>query len=199
MFHRRQNISVRGHRDDGDLFSNSFSSDLSSKTISITNQGNFRELIKFKIASGDTVLEQNLKSAHEKATYISYTIQNELIECIQKEITAYIINKINITRFYSIIFDETTDISVISKMSLSVRYTQSGKIFKHFLAFVDCQTRIYNDNYDFGEKDDTDDGNREDDDDDMENNVDEVQKESVIVEPKLIEELLGEIVIKVMT
>uniref|UniRef100_A0A2S2PHI8 Repressor of the inhibitor of the protein kinase n=1 Tax=Schizaphis graminum TaxID=13262 RepID=A0A2S2PHI8_SCHGA len=200
VFLGRQNIPLRGHRDDGHLFSNSFSSDLSSKTTSITNQENFRELLKFKIASGDTVLEQHKKSAHEKTTYISYTIQNELIECMQKEITAYIINEINVTRFYSIIFDETTDISAISQMSLSVRYTQSGKIFERFLAFVDCHTRIYNDNNDFGEKDVTDDGNSEDcDDDDMYNNDDEVNKESVIVEPKLTGELLGEIVIKIMT
>jgi hypothetical protein len=78
MFLGRQNIALRGHRDDGHLFSSSFFSDLSSKSTSITNEGNFRELLKFKISSGDTVLEQHLKSAHEKATYISYHIQNEL-------------------------------------------------------------------------------------------------------------------------
>jgi len=49
------------------------------------------------------------------------------------------------------------------------------------------------------EKDNTDDGNSEDDDDDMDNNDDEVQKESVVVKPKLTGELLGEIVIKIMT
>lgn len=196
VFLGRQNIALRGHRDVGQLFSNSFSSDLSSKTSSITNQGNFRELLKFKISSGDTVLEQHLKSAHEKATYISYPIQNELIECIQKEITAYIINEINITKFYSIIFDETTDISAISQMSLSVRYTtQSGKTFERFLAFVDCHDKIYSNNNTFGEKDDTDDGKSEDcdddnDDDDMDNNDDEEHRESSIVEPNLTGELL---------
>lgn len=50
VFLGRQNISLRGHRDDGHLFSNFFSSDLCSKTTYITNQGNFWELFKFKIA-----------------------------------------------------------------------------------------------------------------------------------------------------
>jgi hypothetical protein len=75
------------------------------RALSITNQGNFRELLKFKISSGDTVLEQHLKSAHEKATYISYHIQNELIEYIRKEITAYIINS-EITKLLRIRKDE---------------------------------------------------------------------------------------------
>lgn len=36
----RQNIALRGHRDDGQIFSSFISTDLSSKTKSITNQGN---------------------------------------------------------------------------------------------------------------------------------------------------------------
>lgn len=89
-------------------------------------------------------------------------------------------------------------------MSLSVRYTtQSGKTFERFLAFVDCHDNIYNDNNKFMEKDDTDDSNSEDcnddDDDDMDNNDDENHRESGIVEPKLTGELLGKIVIKIMT
>jgi hypothetical protein len=102
-----------------------------------------------------------------------------------------------VARFYSIIFDETTDISAISQMSLSVRYTLSGKVFERFLAFVDCHNKIYNDNNDFGGKYDNDKANNEDCDDDndgdMDNNDDEQHKEDVIIEPKLTE-LLGEIV-----
>lgn len=114
--------------------------------------------------SGDTILEQHLKSAHEKATtYISYPIQNKIIECIRKEITAHIINEVNVAKFYSIIFDEITDILAISQMSLSVRYMQSGKIVERFLAFIDCHKKIYNNNDDKVESgDDTNDGDSSD-------------------------------------
>lgn len=189
IFLGRQNIALRGHRDDGQLFSNFICTDLSSKTESITNQGNFRELLKFKIASGDKLLEQHLKSAHEKATYISYPIQNEIIECIRKEITNFIINEVNIAKFYSIIFDETTDLSAISQMSLSIRHIQSGKMFERFLAYIDCHKEIYNDIDNINDSDNNEDGN----------NIDEKQHKNVIVEPKLTGELLGTVVIKIMT
>jgi hypothetical protein len=45
-------------------------------------------------------------------------------------------------RFYRNIFDETIDISAISQMRFSVRYTFLGKVFERFLAFIDCYTKI---------------------------------------------------------
>ena len=58
----RQNISLRGHRDD----SNSSS----------TNKGNFLALLEFRADAGDTVLAKHLKTASSRSTYISKTIQN---------------------------------------------------------------------------------------------------------------------------
>jgi len=43
----RQNIAIRGHRDDGSLFDDSY-------TLS-ENKGNFRELLNFKISAGDEI------------------------------------------------------------------------------------------------------------------------------------------------
>lgn len=53
LFLGRQNIALRSHRDNGQLLSPNMSSDFSSNTESITNHGNFRELLKFRIDAGD--------------------------------------------------------------------------------------------------------------------------------------------------
>lgn len=87
-----------------------------------TNEGSFRELLKFKIASGDEKLEKHLRTASVKATYISHTIQEQLIECFKKEILSHILNNVKESCYYSIIFDETAGISHISQLSLSLRY-----------------------------------------------------------------------------
>jgi len=36
-------------------------------------------MLRFRVKEGDTRLENHLKASNSKATYISYTIQNELI------------------------------------------------------------------------------------------------------------------------
>ena len=77
IFCGHQNISLRGHRDD----SNSSS----------TNKGNFRALLEFRADAGDTVLAKHLKTASSRATYVSKTIQNELIEVCGSYISDHIL------------------------------------------------------------------------------------------------------------
>jgi len=58
IFLGRQNIPFRGHRDHGNFFEN----DLEKN--SIVNKSNFRELLHYRINSGDSILEKHLKTAH---------------------------------------------------------------------------------------------------------------------------------------
>jgi hypothetical protein len=73
IFLGKQNIAIRGHRDDGSIF------DAFQKPAE--NNGNFRELLNYRISSGDEILKNNLLSSDFRATYISKTTQYELI-CI---------------------------------------------------------------------------------------------------------------------
>jgi len=114
IFLARQNIPLKGHRDDGDL--------LASSNTSIINEGNYRELLRFQIKSGDKILENHLKTTHAKATYISNTIKEEIIECCKEEIIYKILTDIKSNKFYCVIFDETTDVSHSSQMTLVLRY-----------------------------------------------------------------------------
>lgn len=68
IFCGKQNIALRGHRDDDKSF------------ICGSNSGNFKALLKFRSESGDLTLKDHLERAPKNATYISKTIQNELIE-----------------------------------------------------------------------------------------------------------------------
>lgn len=64
----RQNISFRGHRDDGPL---------NIYNDNVHNEGNFREILKYRIREGDTQLKTHFEQSSARATYISKTTQNE--------------------------------------------------------------------------------------------------------------------------
>ena len=74
IFLGRQNIPFRGHRDDGSLL------DIDDEDSDVmTNEGNFRELLKCRVSSGDSNLENNLKTARASAIHISKTTQNGML------------------------------------------------------------------------------------------------------------------------
>jgi len=103
------------------------------------NEGNFRELLKFRVKSGDSVLENHLKNTSSKATYISKTTQNEIIECCSKVILNHILSRIKEgSGFYSIIFDETFDVPKRFQISLVLRYIYNDSIREDFVMFVDA-------------------------------------------------------------
>lgn len=53
---------------------------------------------------------------------ISKTIQNEIIDILHKVIIDNIVSDINKNQYFSILCDETTDISTKEQMTFSVRY-----------------------------------------------------------------------------
>ncbi|CAI6373982.1 unnamed protein product [Macrosiphum euphorbiae] len=183
IFLARQNIPLRGNHDSRKLFKNE-DSQLSTVESTI-NQGHFRELLKYRILSGDSVLEEHLKSENSKATYISPLHQNELIKCCQNFITEKIINEVNENKYFSIIFDETTDVSHTSQMSLVLRYVHKGVVKENFIAFINCHDYAFS----------SDKINRRLNDEDNEDNLD---LNTITLEPKLTGEILGEIVVSTL-
>jgi hypothetical protein len=137
----RQNISLRGHRDDGNT---SLNYDENEQNSIVANQeGNFRALLRFRIESGDSILRQHLETANSNATYISKTVQNELIDTCKDFIKEVILNRIKEAKLFSIIFDETTDISHTEQLSLSFRYFYNGVINEDFLTFCNAYEMIH--------------------------------------------------------
>jgi len=93
-------------------------------------------LTYFRVDAGDTVLGQHLKTASANATYISKTVQNELISCCGQEVLGEILQQVSHSRYFSILFYETTDLSHTSQLSLTVRYVYDGAVREDFLFFL---------------------------------------------------------------
>ncbi|VEN50714.1 unnamed protein product [Callosobruchus maculatus] len=133
IFLGKQNIPFRGHRDSGIL-----------KNASVVNEGNFRELLRFRINSGDNILKHHLETTSSKATYISSVTQNQIIGSCGEEILHQILCKIKSGKYYSVIFDETTDVSHASQMSVVLRYVdKGGDPQESFVGFLDCHATNY--------------------------------------------------------
>lgn len=131
VFLGRQNIALRGHRDDGPL-----------QVDSLINEGNFRELLKSRIRCEDSELKNRLENSSSRATYISKSTQNEVIRCCGEEILSVIISRIQQAKFYALMFDETTDNSHISQMTLVFRYVYQKVPREDFVQFLDVYKSV---------------------------------------------------------
>ncbi|CAH1995457.1 unnamed protein product [Acanthoscelides obtectus] len=135
-----QNILLRGHRDSGRLFSD----DSTNDEDVLNSEGNFRELIRFGVESGDNLLKKKLREL--KLLSIRYVHKqphpNEIIECCGEEILDTVLCRVRQSQYYSIIFDETTAISHKSQMPIVLRYCYQKHIYEDFMGFVDCYSNF---------------------------------------------------------
>ncbi|KAL4118951.1 hypothetical protein QTP88_011829 [Uroleucon formosanum] len=133
------------HRDDGKLI------DIDNSESSPTsNEGNFRELLRLRISAGDVSLKKHLENTSSRATYIGKNIQNELLDCIGSVIKSQIVKNVQNSGYYSIMFDETSDISCVEQLSLTLRYCNNiralvinNEIHEDFVCFVDAYKSIW--------------------------------------------------------
>lgn len=122
----RQEMSLRGHRDSGCI----------KVDDSTKNEGNFREILKYR-AKGDSQLRETLELPNKREMYISPRIQNEIISSINTIMLKQLVSKINRAEAFTVLADETTDISTIEQVSICVRYISENKnIHEDFLQFV---------------------------------------------------------------
>lgn len=94
------------------------------------------------VDSGDLNLRRHLENTASNATYISKTTQNQLIDVCKEEIQETISARVRNAKFFSILFDETTDISHTEQLSLSFRYLYDGKIREDFMTFCNAYETI---------------------------------------------------------
>ncbi|CAF1397023.1 unnamed protein product [Rotaria magnacalcarata] len=156
IFCGKQNIALRGHRDDGNK--------IEENGIFSANDGNFRALLQYRIQSSDEVLRQHLEKCNKNASYISKTIQNQIISIIGELILKQIIEEVKQAHFYTVLLDETSkpnskksiffcdacfhvlllilaDISNVEQASLCIRYILNEQIHEKFLMFIPVSDR----------------------------------------------------------
>ncbi len=125
IFCARQEIALRGHRDYGPL----------TDEEPPQNDGNFRAALRLRLRAGDFVLASHLQTTGKNATYLSWKTQNEIIEKCGGYISETIVGEIG-DSIFTVIADETTDISGIEQFSISVRYLFNQNICEKFLGFI---------------------------------------------------------------
>lgn len=108
-----------------------------------STSGNLCDLLQFRIEAGDTVLKDHLEGASRNAKYTSVRVQNELIGLSEEVVRDDIVKAANQSNGFSIIADETADISGTEQLSIGVRFVEfqeqqhdSATIREEFLGFI---------------------------------------------------------------
>jgi hypothetical protein len=70
-------------------------------------------------------------------------MQNQLIEVIGEVIREVILSRIRKVKYFSVMFDETTDVSTISQLSLMLPYVYEHRRYEDFVEFVDDHDSIF--------------------------------------------------------
>ena len=131
----RRGITLRGHRD------NDTQIDTAEKDSHHTNTGNFKELIRFQIDSGDSILEEHLRNCPKNATYVS-KMQNELLLCIKMFIQNKIVEEVKnqpFGPFFGYQCDEVRDSGNWEQLGLVLRYVVHGKPVERLFEFIETE------------------------------------------------------------
>ena len=86
------------------------------------NRGNFRAILQLMMSCGDAVLKQHIQVCKRNASYVSWKAQNELIEAVAVILTKDMVSEVNTSKFFTLMADETTDVSGKEQLSICLRY-----------------------------------------------------------------------------
>lgn len=112
-------ISLRGH-------------DESSES---ENRGNFMELLKYK-AEDSAVLAAHLETVGRgKASYLTSSSQNELLDCCYEVYQATIMKEIHQANYVCVMADETTDVATTTQLVIIYRYVIGTEVKERFWGF----------------------------------------------------------------
>ena len=126
LFCCQQGISLRGHREVIDM------EDMS------VNVGNFRALMILMSRSID-IVRQRMTSGPKNATWLGHDIQNAVISLMAETLRERIKEEVRTARYFTIIADETRDVSKTKQLSFVLRYILHGNTYERFISF--CQMR----------------------------------------------------------
>ncbi|XP_062012157.1 uncharacterized protein LOC133728737 [Rosa rugosa] len=112
----RQGLPFRGH-DESD-YSN--------------NQGNFRELLKWHSDKVDDIKKVVLKNAPRNHQLTSPDIQHDIVKAAATETLNVIISDIG-DALFSILVDESRDVSGKEQMAIVLRYVSKGQVIERFV------------------------------------------------------------------
>ena len=115
----RQNIALRGHRGEDET--------IVGCSEPAENDGNFRALLRYRMRGGDVALCNHLTGAAANATYLSATIQNELLVVAADLIREKIQKRIRQAGCWALIADETMDLQKREQLVVVIRYLSADE------------------------------------------------------------------------
>jgi hypothetical protein len=116
----QQGLSFRGHNESEES----------------SNRGNFIELLKWLATNNVEVDKYVLKNAPGNCTLTSPDIQKDIIQCCAMETRKHIVQEIE-DEYYTILADESSDVSHKEQLALCLRYVNSlGRPCERFLGVV---------------------------------------------------------------
>ena len=105
-----------------------------------SDTGNLQDLFKLRVEADDEVLSQHMEKAAGNAKYTSVRTQNELIRICEDLVGEEIASAANASCRFSILADETADVSGEEQLSLGVRFVDTTNdkpvIREEFLGFT---------------------------------------------------------------
>ncbi|XP_047947406.1 zinc finger MYM-type protein 1-like [Salvia hispanica] len=106
------------------------------ESIESTNQGNFRVLLRFLAVHNDDIEKVVLNNAPGNLKMIAPDIQKDLVRACAMETTNAILHEVG-DEYFSILVDESRDISVKEQMALAIRFVNSkGCVVERFIGIV---------------------------------------------------------------
>ena len=128
LFLGKQGLAFRGNREDNEHFDDPG-----------TNPGNFKALLQLLEKTGNPDIKYLLRDAPRNAKYTSKTICDQIINVLGKYATEKLVAEVNEAKFFSILGDETRDVSNQEQLALVFRFIDKNqKIREEFIKFVRC-------------------------------------------------------------
>ena len=124
----QKGLALRGHREVLD-------NDCMEETTG--NVGNFRALMVLLSRKND-IIRQKLTSGPRNATWLGHDIQNSLISLLANNVRSMIKREVQSAQFYTLMADETKDVSKSEQLSMVLRYLYNGSTYERFISFTKC-------------------------------------------------------------
>ena len=104
-------------------------------------QGNFLEVLKL-VADHDVVIKERIRNNPHNATYTSPEIQNPLLEVMGDIVRDRICEAIQDATYFSLLGDETKDVSKVEQLTIVLRYVdiKAAAIHERFLTYVPAES-----------------------------------------------------------
>ena len=103
------------------------------------SKGNMHQLLNFRIEAGDKIIKNHLDTAAKNAKYTSHQTEKELIKISEQILVNDIVSAVNNSIGFSVLADETADISGTEQLSIGIRFvdpTKEQMIREEILGFV---------------------------------------------------------------